>query len=35
MKFLKKSLLILASGLLVGTLSGCGKKETPKTPKDP
>lgn len=35
MKFLKKSLLILASTLLVGTLSGCGKKETPKKVKDP
>ena len=35
MKFLKKSLLILASGLLVGTLSGCGKKDQPKKQKDP
>ena len=35
MKFLKKTLLILASGLLVGTLSGCGKKDEPKKQKDP
>lgn len=35
MKFLKTSLLILASGLLVGTLSGCGEKDQPKPPKDP
>ena len=35
MKAFKKSFLILASTLLVGTLSGCGKKETPKKVKDP
>ena len=34
MNILKKSVFILASGLLLGTLSGCGKTDTPKV-KDP
>ena len=36
MRIFKKSLLILASGLLAGTLGGCGKKDEPgKVQKDP
>ena len=35
MKILKKSILFLTAGLLVGTLSGCFKKKEDSTTKDP